>query len=118
MPHFTNGALHQGDKPPSTGRTQDSFAGAAGLLPRDAQQKGVHAQEAARELQDYITGQVRRSPVATLAMAAGVGYLLGGGLGTKLTLSMFTIASRLAMALVAREMEHRVVDLYSERQSR
>jgi hypothetical protein len=55
-------------------------------------------------LQTYVTQQVRERPVATLAAAAGVGYLLGGGLSSRLTLLMFGFATRFGMAIAAREM--------------
>jgi hypothetical protein len=43
-----------------------------------------------------IKGRVERHPYGTLAMAAGVGYVLGGGLFTPLTARFFRLAARLA----------------------
>jgi len=70
----------------------------------DAQKLVGHVQEARGEIQTYVTQQVRERPVATLAAAAGVGYLLGGGLSSRLTLLMFGFATRFGMAVAAREM--------------
>jgi hypothetical protein len=43
-----------------------------------------------------VRGRMERSPYSTLAAAAGIGYVLGGGLFTPLTARVFRLASRLA----------------------
>src|SRR5512135_1534482 len=58
---------------------------------------------AADDVQRYLADQARCRPYSTLAVAAGVGYVLGGGLRTQLTGLLFGIGSRLAIAIVARE---------------
>ena len=50
-----------------------------------------------------IERQLGRRPYATLAAAAGVGYVLGGGLATPLTRIAIGAMMRLAVALAVRE---------------
>ena len=69
----------------------------------------VHAlaaavQDATNDVERYLTEQVRRRPYGTLGVAAGVGYVLGGGLSSRLTAVLLGTATRVTMALVAREL--------------
>jgi hypothetical protein len=66
-------------------------------------------QDAADDLERYITEQVHRRPYSTLGVAAGVGFILGGGLRSRLTAVLLGAATRLAMALAARELAARVL---------
>jgi len=73
----------------------------------------VHAlaaavQDAADDLERYVTEQVHRRPWSTLGVAAGVGFVLGGGLRSRLTALLFGAATRLAMAVAARELGARL----------
>jgi len=73
----------------------------------------VHAlaaavQDAAGDLERYVTEQVHRRPYSTLGVAAGVGFVLGGGLRSRLTAVVFGAATRLAMAVAARELAARL----------
>ncbi|MGQ0504418.1 MAG: hypothetical protein ACT4TC_03795 [Myxococcaceae bacterium] len=63
-----------------------------------AQQLWSDARGAVTDLSDSIDlkGRMERHPYATLAAAVGVGYLLGGGLFTPLTASIFRLGVRLA----------------------
>ncbi|HYB99912.1 MAG TPA: hypothetical protein VEC57_12345 [Candidatus Limnocylindrales bacterium] len=70
----------------------------------DVQQLATHVQETTNELTQVITDQMRQRPYTVLATAAGIGYLLGGGLSSRLTLLAFGMATRFAMAMAAREM--------------
>ena len=76
-------------------------------------QHDVHAlaaavQEAADDLERYLTEQVQRRPYSTLGVAAGVGFVLGGGLRARMTAVVFGAATRLAMAVAARELAARL----------
>jgi len=99
-----NGADEQNEQRRSGIASRDSLADRGRQLQGDAQKLVGHAQEARSELQTYLTQSVRERPVATLAAAAGVGYVLGGGLSSRLTVLMFGIATRFALAVAAREM--------------
>ena len=73
----------------------------------------VHAlaaavQDAADDLERYLTEQVEQRPYTTLGVAAGVGFVLGGGLSSRLTAMLLGTATRLAMALAARELATRL----------
>ncbi len=54
------------------------------------------AEAAARE-------QLSRRPYATLAMAMGVGYVLGGGVPTRLTTLLVSFGARMALQAAAHE---------------
>lgn len=73
----------------------------------DMQQLYGHVQETGEELQAYLTEQVQQRPYTVLGTAAAIGYLLGGGLSSKITLMAFGVVTRFAMALAAREMASR-----------
>jgi hypothetical protein len=52
-----------------------------------------------------LSGRVSRHPYQTLLIAAGVGYILGGGLFTRLSLTVLRIGVRVgAVPLVQREL--------------
>jgi ElaB/YqjD/DUF883 family membrane-anchored ribosome-binding protein len=70
----------------------------------DAQNLVSHVSEAGTELQSYVTDMVRERPLATLGVAAGIGFLLGGGLTTRLTVLALGAGTRFAFALAAKEM--------------
>ncbi len=61
-------------------------------------------EEAAAEVAEFLREQTQRHPYRRLATAAGVGYVIGGGLASRLTKVMLDIGGRLAIALVAREL--------------
>jgi ElaB/YqjD/DUF883 family membrane-anchored ribosome-binding protein len=70
----------------------------------DAQNLVTHVSEAGTELQSYVTDMVRERPLATIGVMAGIGYLLGGGLSSRLSVLALGVGTRLAMAVAAREM--------------
>ena len=74
----------------------------------DAHALAAAVQDAADDLERYLTEQVEQRPYITLGVAAGVGYVLGGGLRPRLTALLVGAATRLAMALAARELAARV----------
>ncbi|MHB8872364.1 MAG: hypothetical protein ACYC8T_01635 [Myxococcaceae bacterium] len=67
-------------------------------LGQSAQHLYSDARGAATDLGDLLDlkGRVQRNPYAMLAAAAGVGYVLGGGLFTPLTGRMVRLGFRLA----------------------
>jgi hypothetical protein len=93
-----------------------------GWHPRDARSLGDHCrrihheahalaaavQEATDDLERSLIEQVEERPYTTLGVAAGVGYVLGGGLRSRLTTVLLGAATRLAMALAARELAARL----------
>ncbi|MBI4515982.1 MAG: hypothetical protein HY699_09240 [Deltaproteobacteria bacterium] len=74
----------------------------------DAHALAAAVQEAADDLERYLTEQVEQRPYTTLGVAAGVGYVLGGGLRSRLTAVLFGATTRFAMALAARELAARL----------
>jgi len=51
--------------------------------------------DAATEIQVYLREQATRRPYAALGAAAGIGFVLGGGLSLRLTSTLLTIGGRL-----------------------
>jgi hypothetical protein len=69
-----------------------------------AEQAWSHAREAFTDVREAVDlqGRVDRHPFGTLVAAAGIGYLLGGGLFTRLTARMlgFTLRTGLRLAVI------------------
>lgn len=100
-----NGAA-RGTKPQS--QEARSVADYGRQIQHDAHALTATVQDATAGLEGYLTAQVSRRPYGTLGLAAGVGYVLGGGLSSWLTVALFGAATKLAMALAARELEARL----------
>ncbi|MFB1479602.1 hypothetical protein [Corallococcus sp. RDP092CA] len=84
-----NGAEHGGDA---------GFGQRVDQLGSDAQQFIDNARSAVADLGQALDlkGRVERNPYGTLAIAVGVGYVLGGGLFTPLTGRILKLGVRLA----------------------
>jgi hypothetical protein len=65
----------------------------------EAQAFGRSVSEASTRLQSTLdlNGRVHRSPIASVLVAAGIGYVLGGGLFSPLTKKALKIGVRLAV---------------------
>lgn len=77
-------------------------------IQHDAETLAATVKDATGGIQRYLTEQVEQRPYRTLGVAAGIGYTLGGGLSSRLTTLLFSAATRLAMALAARELGARL----------
>ena len=66
-------------------------------------------QDVTTGVEGYLTARVTGHPYGTLGVAAGIGYVLGGGLSSRLTAALLGTATRLAMALAARELGARLL---------
>ena len=95
----SNGTERRGQRPLSDHYRQ---------IHHDAGALAAALREAADEVERYVTQQVEERPYATLGVAAGVGYVLGGGLRSRLTAVMLGTATRFAMAMAARELAARL----------
>ena len=84
------------------------FADRVRQIGDDAQILSAAVRDAAADLESYLTEHVRRSPARTLAVAAGVGYVLGGGLRSRLNSLLLGVGARLAMAVAARQLGARI----------
>ena len=74
----------------------------------DAHALAAAVRDAADDLERYLTEQVEERPYTTLGVAAGVGFVLGGGLRSRLTVVLLGAATRLATAVAARELAARL----------
>ena len=100
----SNGA---GDASPEQ-RTARSLGDHGRQIHHDAHALAAAVQDATDDLERYLTEQVQQRPYSTLGVAAGVGYVLGGGLSSRLTAVLLGAATRVAMALAARELGARL----------
>jgi len=78
------------------------------VLHQDATALATSMQESAQLFNRYVTEQVEQRPYTTLGIAAGVGYVLGGGLTNRITGTALGTVYRLALALAARELSTRL----------
>jgi hypothetical protein len=76
---------------------------------REVQALRTAAEETAAEASELLCDRMQQRPYITLATAAAVGYVVGGGLASRLTGAVLAVAGRFAIALVARELS-RVVE--------
>lgn len=77
-------------------------------IQHDAAALAATVHDATGGAQRYLSEQVEQRPYRTLGVAAGIGYILGGGLSSRLTVVLLGAATRLAMALAARELGSRI----------
>ena len=86
-----------------------SLGAHARQIQHDAETLAAAVCDATDEVQRYLTAQVEQRPFSTVGVAAGVGYVLGGGLSSRLTAVLLGTATRVATALVARELGARIL---------
>ena len=103
--HGPNGATSAAACQPHDAR---SFADHGRQIGHDAHVLAAAVQDAAVGLERYVTEQAIRRPYGTVGVAAGIGYTLGRGLGSRLTTMLLGAATRLVMALAARELGARL----------
>jgi hypothetical protein len=73
-------------------------------IQRDAATLAAEVRDTTADVERYLSDRVRNQPYSTLGAAAGVGYVLGGGLRSPLTAVLLGAAARLASVLVVREL--------------
>ena len=77
-------------------------------IDHDAHALAAAVRDVTNDLEGYLTEQVHRRPYVTVGVAAGVGYVLGGGLRSRLTAVLLGAATRVALAVAARELGDRL----------
>ena len=73
---------------------------------REMSSLGSAFNDAAQDVERVVHEQMEQRPYAMLAAAAGVGYVLGGGIASRLTRTAVALAGRFALAVAARELSH------------
>lgn len=106
MSHAGNGASSPTEPQPHEARTLGDHGR---HIQHDTEALAATVRDATDGVQRYLTAQVEQRPFSTLGVAAGVGYLLGGGLGSRLTVVLLGAVTRVATALVARELGNRIL---------
>jgi hypothetical protein len=71
---------------------------------RDAQHLASTVEQAVDEIGQFLRDQAEERPYVSLATAAGIGYVLGGGVPSRLTGFLFGLGSRLAVEMFLREL--------------
>jgi hypothetical protein len=66
------------------------------VLADDAERLAADARAARHQVEDFLTQQMRTRPYRTLLVAVGAGYVLGGGLASRLTRQLVRMAIRTA----------------------
>lgn len=89
---------------------QEGFAGRVGHLNESAHQLLEEARSTFEDLGSAIDlrGRVQRHPYAMVAAALGVGYVLGGGLFSRLTFRMVGLGVRMAAIPLVK---HQLLDM-------
>ena len=101
-----NGAPGGTESPPQHPR---SIGDHSRQIHHNAAALAAEVRDTTADLERYLTDQVKRRPYSTLGVAAGIGYVLGGGLSSRLTVVLLGVAMRLATALAARELGARLL---------
>lgn len=70
----------------------------------EAQMLASSLGELSQDLSSYLQEQVRTRPWAVLGVAAGVGYLLGGGIPSRITRAGMSMAARMSMGVLMRQL--------------
>ncbi len=71
---------------------------------QDARGLASTVEEAFDEIQEYLREQVDARPYVALSAAAGVGYVLGGGLPSRVTRLLVGWGSRLALTMAVQRL--------------
>jgi len=71
---------------------------------REAQQLASTLEQAVDEIGQFLREQTERRPYVSLATATGIGYVLGGGVPSRLTGFLFGLGSRFAVEMFLREL--------------
>jgi len=96
-------------RPPRPPQEPRSLGDHGRQIHHDADALAVSARDATDGVQRYVTAQVEQRPLTTLGVAAGVGYVLGGGLSPRLTALLIAAAARVATAYAVRELGTRIL---------
>jgi len=72
-------------------------------LQADAEAVVTSVQVAARDAETFVRTQTTQRPYVSLGVAAGVGFVLGGGLSPKLTATLLGLGGRILVNAVLRE---------------
>jgi len=75
---------------------------------QDASTLATDLREAAADAENLLTQRMKHHPWTTIGVAAGAGYILGGGLRTRFTLVVLGVATRLVGVLAMRGLGERI----------
>ncbi len=75
---------------------------------REARALATGLEEAADEIEGFLREQMEQRPYGVLAAAAGVGYVLGGGIPSPLTRLLLDYATRFAFTVAVMQTKRRV----------
>ena len=101
-----NGASRPTERQPQDSR---SLGDHGRQIYHDAATLAAEVRGTTADLERYLIEQVEERPYTTLGVAAGVGYVLGGGLSSRLTVVLLGAATRLVTVLAVRELGARIL---------
>jgi hypothetical protein len=78
-----------------------------GRIGSEARELTNSLESSVHQAEDYLRTQMSDHPYRSLAVAAAVGYVLGGGVATRVTALLLALGSRVALEVAAREMTAR-----------
>ena len=71
---------------------------------RDARELATDLEQAAGEIEGFLREQLQRRPYTTLGAAAGFGYVLGGGIPSRLTRILLDLGTRIAFGMAVQQL--------------
>lgn len=86
----------------------DSVRERGRIFQQDTQALAQSVRRSVELVRVYVSGQVAHRPYTTVGLAAGLGYVLGGGLASRITGTALGAAYRVGLALAARELNSRI----------
>jgi len=99
----TGGAGMTGDIVEGANEVRERFDEARQDLRADVEALSETVGHAAQELGSYVREQLRERPYAALGAAAGLGFVLGGGLTLRVGSLLFGTGGRILASMVLRE---------------
>jgi hypothetical protein len=97
----------------NTASTTEELQARVEQIGAEARALGSTLEETIRDVQATLRSQMEQRPYAMLAAAAGVGYVLGGGLPSRLTSLLLGIGSRVVLEAAARDLTARLANGHS-----
>jgi len=74
----------------------------------EARALSADVQQAAATVESYLRQQLDEQPLVTLMLAGAAGYVVGGGIASRLNRMVFSVAGRLVLGVAARQLALRL----------
>lgn len=94
----------------NTALNTDELQARVERISTEARALGSTLESTIRDVETTLRAQMEQRPYAILAAAVGVGYVLGGGLPSRVTSLLLGIGSRVVLEAAARDLTARFVN--------